>query len=575
MRKSYKKKHMLLFCGLSVLLFLGACKAQKIPDAEETESVSYETETEETQEEHSETEEGTLPYEAEPNFSDNAFVKAVRAAGEYGENEIAYAYEADYDGDGETEAFVVTGVENEDRVDGALWFVNSRKKAEKLLEVDGISQEQQYLNQEQTGYLFFSYYVWPHGHTYVYTVKDGEAVEAFPYHEPIYLDETGQIVEIQDAYDMQCEDIGDELLWLGHTWKPYTLVLQNGVFQEIEAREMTLEELNEIAALPDEILDLWPEAPKQYILRENGELDINLAVENGGSIRFFYVVYQLSEANTWRFVEEGDGIYMVSFSRGEGWDYLNLLLPYDSEETELACNVSESQTNPYFFPMETEEKKIEVVCEALWRHEFKGNAILTVRKVQGTKLDGYYELCLGNFTGECGCGGKGDIHAPDCEFAGDFPVGYFYVEEENIYMMSAEEGFLDIFAEVDQFPPAKEYVDARKERMLAAGEHDGYFTYRLVCCEQEVPDTYGNAKPEEVMDGLIWDERYHNFISAEGDRRNYKLYPEELTGTQECMYITWAEGEGIVSYTNWAGALKDYISFCVPGYEEECIFALR
>jgi len=38
------------------------------------------------------------------------------------------------------------------------------------------------------------------------------------------------------------------------------------------------------------------------------------------------------------------------------------------------------------------------------------------------------------------------------------------------------------------------------------------------------------------------------------------VFPDKYSYTEESMYITWKENQGIVSYSSWSGAQKDYIS---------------
>lgn len=222
--------------------------------------------------------------------------------------------------------------------------------------------------------------------------------------------------------------------------------------------------------------------------------------------------------------------------------------------------------NRFFFPLQSDSQTLAVRCEMNGAETFEGAAGLRINRLQGTKLDHFYELILTDFSGKCSgherAGGQG------CEYAAEYPIGYFYVDRENVYMMSYDPGFLDIFRETDVFPPAKEYIEARQARMQAAGEHSGYFVYRLVCSEQAVADTFGNARTAggaepggDNLDGRIWDERYHNDIRADGDQRRYSLYPDEDMGTMEYLYITWKEGWGITHYAGWSGARKGYISF--------------
>lgn len=77
-----------------------------------------------------------LPYLGEKN---NSYVKAVRRAGKYHGEKIVHTYAADYNGDGEKEAYVLIGKERDSLLFGKLWFVDEDGKAVCLSE-----EEQKY-----------------------------------------------------------------------------------------------------------------------------------------------------------------------------------------------------------------------------------------------------------------------------------------------------------------------------------------------------------------------------------------------------------------------------------------------
>ncbi|MGL5435641.1 MAG: hypothetical protein ACRDBO_09640 [Lachnospiraceae bacterium] len=238
--------------------------------------------------------------------------------------------------------------------------------------------------------------------------------------------------------------------------------------------------------------------------------------------------------------------------------------PYTIYETKLYG--ADTPINGFFFPMKETSETIKVRCEMNWMDTFEGTANLKINKLSGTNLEYYYEIILDDLVGTCGS--HNDINDLECEFTSAFPIGYFYVAKDNIYMMSYETGFLDVFKEFDVFPPPQEYIDRRVDTMQAAGEHSGYFSYRLVCSEQGVEDVFGDKQDGAeagVPDGMIRDEHYHNTIEADGDERRYHLWPDENIGTYEFTHMTWKENQGMISYSSWSGALKDYISFEIIG----------
>lgn len=90
---------------------------------------------------------------------------------------------------------------------------------------------------------------------------------------------------------------------------------------------MTKEEVKKIAALPDNFDEKEYESV-QYILRENGELNINTAKrsqEFEEYVDFEYFTYYVNENGEWELTDEGWGIYLVQLYGKSSWDYLDRL----------------------------------------------------------------------------------------------------------------------------------------------------------------------------------------------------------------------------------------------------------
>lgn len=242
-------------------------------------------------------------------------------------------------------------------------------------------------------------------------------------------------------------------------------------------------------------------------------------------------------------IQEGEFIDMVGGREGLKF----IIYPEWSLGKEYYIADVFMQETAFFYPMDKNEIEVDVQCELQNIDIFNGNATLQVRKLPDTKLDNYFEIVLTNLQGKCD--NHGDIDSPDCEYTSDFPIGYFYVDGKNIYMMDHEDEYLDIFRETEVFPPTEEYLQIRNQEKIERGDHYGYFVYRLVCAEEGMEDTY------------TIQNNYHEFIAVDGDAREYNLYPEEFMGTQEYMYITWCQG--ISYFATWSGNQKLYKSFWV------------
>lgn len=91
--------------------------------------------------------------------------------------------------------------------------------------------------------------------------------------------------------------------------------------------------MDEIAQLPSEFDESQYDGV-QYILRENGELDINVAKENEkfDIIDFSYFIYQLNDYMEWELMDEDLGIYLIQLEGESHWDYLSKI---EKGETKL------------------------------------------------------------------------------------------------------------------------------------------------------------------------------------------------------------------------------------------------
>jgi len=270
---------------------------------------------------------------------------------------ITHTYAADYDGDGKEEAFVIAGEWGNSFGDttlqyilGELWFVDSNYTATRLDGTRTFRAWQQYMKQDGKIYLFLDHETsfsswgtlvfsveeyqpvifWDYNETSVYLPEDDQPI-FFPYTPCTkHINDEGQIIMILSTYDNTL-DIGlgeGHYLWLGHTWKPYTFEFNHGQWKEIPAREVTREEVESIAALP-ETFDESAYDSVQYILRENGELNINMAQVNQEYqfIDFSNITFLLGKTQKW-IVEDRDnnGIYSIQLSGESHWDYLDNLL---------------------------------------------------------------------------------------------------------------------------------------------------------------------------------------------------------------------------------------------------------
>lgn len=224
--------------------------------------------------------------------------------------------------------------------------------------------------------------------------------------------------------------------------------------------------------------------------------------------------------------------------------------------------------NPFWFPMEGNEKRIPVSCELnYFCGWFEGTGTLVIRALSEIMLNNCYEIILTDLEGEFPFGHDHEsITDSDCPYSGNFGIGYYYITDNQNFEFLYRDETLEMLSQWNTFPPDTEYL---KKGM--AGAHP--FSYwRLVCSSTGFEDTYFESHEDEDSYELLWEgknsgDRYHNLITVDGDERRYSLWPVTY-GTQEHTYLTWKKGGGIVKYTSYAGNCRDMISFWTSGYEK-------
>lgn len=222
----------------------------------------------------------------------------------------------------------------------------------------------------------------------------------------------------------------------------------------------------------------------------------------------------------------------------------------------------ESGKNNFFYRFDGDEIAADVRCGLnYFEGYFSGEGTLKIRKIKDTKMEGFYEISLTDMRGNCE--EHGDNISADCIYSGEFWIGYFYVSEDRVYMMSHDEDYLPFLCEMTTFPPT-EQIEEWNGRLREQGARCGYFGYRLCCADEGMEDTFGM----ECDDGRV-PEDYHNYIAVEDEKRTFDFYPDEVMGTQEHMRIVWGKDRGILYFANYTGNYKNFISFYADGYDEE------
>lgn len=273
-------------------------------------------------------------------MTEEDFLKAVREAGKYSADIPMQCYMADYERDGGQEAYVlVNGIGEE--WNGTLWFVSENGETRLLEEQLLFPREASpvYYNAADRDFLLVTYVFGNPWITNVYGVEEGGPVSVIPYGEQKELQ--GQMIVCQaSAYDIQYW--AEEDMTLGHSRKPYYFYYDgDGKFQEYTAEELTPEEVAGLAggqAVLDSLTAKYGVPPEdfQYLLRANGFLHVNIAVQDEGGLTFSYETWKLM-GGQYALAEQGDGFYLRGLTVEGGEDYrqrmIGLLAQAESQET--------------------------------------------------------------------------------------------------------------------------------------------------------------------------------------------------------------------------------------------------
>lgn len=198
-------------------------------------------------------------------------------------------------------------------------------------------------------------------------------------------------------------------------------------------------------------------------------------------------------------------------------EYREIVERYTAEPVELEwipLFCGEESADSYFFPQE--ESSHTYMATFIDLELVEKEVVLYVTEVQAFEEGTLYELKIDS-----------DMEARDTHagYRGDWRnFGLFYVQGDEIYFIRAE-------VAQSEYQTVEEILDAAT----------------LVCSEDGKKDALGE------------DERgWHEFILAEGDRREYHGYSTMVeTGYYEHFY--WEKGKGLVTYESGYGALADGI----------------
>lgn len=313
---------------------------------------------------------------------ENSYTEKMKSGFAYGEVKQFLTFEIDVVLEGEGAAFVAAGEQGEDGFVGSMWFVE-QDGASLMVEqyVCMTDKKLQYKEIDQKRFIFFNYIKEDRDCGRVFLCQNGEVKEILKdIHGKKIVDSNGTIVCMFAAEDERClvetdDDTGEiQCVWEGYTEKPYILhCYTDGGIREVAADIVSEEEL--LASSYGECIvkktgELYPDGIKQYIVRENGEVNVNIAVEEEGEegkeILFFYLTFQAEDPE--QEPKAGKGCYLLHMTGEKSWQMF--LESFSGKEGFLPEGIS---VLPWYFDRdqiyEKFGRKVNFEGKELWKEK--------------------------------------------------------------------------------------------------------------------------------------------------------------------------------------------------------------
>lgn len=235
---------------------------------------------------------------------ENLYTDLLKEGDIYGVAEKFLTFENDSLKDGYGATFVVAGVQEGDMLHGSIWFISDGGICKMLEQNVRIKDtEIQYQEVLDKRYLFFNYQKEGENCGRIFQYDDTTPTEilvGIPGRKMV--DANGNIRCIYSFEDSKCiveadADTGERnYVWDGRTEKQYIFQWYiDGTIREMQSNVYSEEEL---AACPygEEVLrkveEFYPDGIKQYIVRDNGEVNVNIAIEEKDTVNFYYMTFQ-------------------------------------------------------------------------------------------------------------------------------------------------------------------------------------------------------------------------------------------------------------------------------------------
>ena len=188
---------------------------------------------------------------------------------------------------------------------------------------------------------------------------------------------------------------------------------------------------------------------------------------------------------------------------------------WQEQDSASAGKSNDSMKNPYFFENFTESVYYDAKYSFSDRKELPNSIALKVTQIEKLSHGTLYEMKLDY---------DKDFQGRDYFGWDRFHLGYFYVQEDSIYLLRNIE--------------VSEMIE-NEDAIINQGE--------LICSNESVDDTLGEEQ-----------QGWHTYIVTEGNQCEYHSYNNETeTGFYETF--VWEQGKGLVLYRSGFGAESDAI----------------
>jgi beta-lactamase regulating signal transducer with metallopeptidase domain len=151
--------------------------------------------------------------------------------------------------------------------------------------------------------------------------------------DKLFEDEALNSILSQKEYDADYSK--EDTLLSGHTWKDYSFYYQNGQFLPYKGEVVTSEYVGSYENGSEIISELNSDttiAKLQYIKRDNGYLQINIARDYGDYLSFSHRTYKINTQNQLELTEEEEGCYKVNLDDENEIGFPNEIIEEYSKE---------------------------------------------------------------------------------------------------------------------------------------------------------------------------------------------------------------------------------------------------